>query len=150
MWIVESLPSGMNICRSFETKEEAIAELRSHICRDCLDGIFRYVDSSQESGFSIDFTPIPDPNSLEDLLNTGCGAEWSVSEKFEHESHCNASRFESIGCDGCSCVAGKEIKKRRHKAQYTIERIILRHIYENRIDGYTLEMAKEIADALDY
>ncbi|MCK1445392.1 hypothetical protein IVB43_23695 [Bradyrhizobium sp. 48] len=35
-----------------------------------------------------------------------------------------------------------------HSAQYIIEGIILRRLHEKRIDGYTLEMSKEIAAAL--
>ena len=34
------------------------------------------------------------------------------------------------------------------KPQYIIEGIILRRLHEKRIEGYTIEMAKEIADAL--
>jgi hypothetical protein len=32
--------------------------------------------------------------------------------------------------------------------QYVVEGIILRRIYEKRIEGYTIEMAKEIVEAL--
>lgn len=33
--------------------------------------------------------------------------------EFAHEGYCNASRDWPVGCEGCSCRAGREIKRLR-------------------------------------
>lgn len=72
--IKASLPNDWE--KEFHTKEEATAELRKHICKSCLLGEQEYVDSSSESGLSVEKVTPPDPNSIEDLLGTPCGCEF--------------------------------------------------------------------------
>lgn len=36
--------------------------------------------------------------------------------EFAHEGYCNADRNKAVGCEGCSCRAGREIKKLRAQA----------------------------------
>lgn len=48
--------------KSFDTREEALAELLRHICGDCLAG--------GETG------EIPHQDSISDLLSTPCGCEF--------------------------------------------------------------------------
>jgi hypothetical protein len=49
--------------------------------------------------------------------------------------------------DGCGAPAQAETDPLKHP-EYIIEGIILRRLHEKRIEGYTLEMCKEIAAAL--
>ena len=58
-----------------------------------------------------------------------------------------------IGCSNSLCVyyAGRQSPappQAANSPQHIIEGIILRRIYEKRIEGYTIEMAKEIAEAI--
>ena len=45
-------------------------------------------------------------------------------------------------------ATGQPQRSLMQQPQYIIEGIILRRIHEKRIEGYTIEMAKEIAEAL--
>lgn len=56
----------------FPTEQEAITELRSHICGDCMDGIERWV------GLPPERVAKPDPESAADLLGTHCGLEYDL------------------------------------------------------------------------
>lgn len=74
--------------KSFETQEELINHLRSHICKTCLSGYHIYLGEDGEeieednwSSFPVDveydgvFYPCRD---IQTLLSTACGCEYGV------------------------------------------------------------------------
>jgi hypothetical protein len=72
MWVVESLPANREWTKTVATKEEAAAVLREHICEQCLTEEMPWADM-----------PKPNPASVEDLLSTMCGCDFSVYEMKE-------------------------------------------------------------------
>jgi hypothetical protein len=77
-WTLEHMPAREEWEKVFKTKKEAVAELRNHICLDCMGGIERYVSSQSPSGFGVRKRAKPNPESAKDLLSTSCGCEYSL------------------------------------------------------------------------
>jgi hypothetical protein len=80
-WILEHCPANEEWSKTFATEVEAVAELRKHICQECLDGRLGYVDSSAEGGIAYEERKKPDPTSAYDLLSTPCGCEYELTEQ---------------------------------------------------------------------
>lgn len=78
MWELEkcSMPEWT---KQFSTEADAVAELRAHICGDCMSGRHGYVDSQVPGGIAYETVEPPDPNSARDLLSTPCGCEYHIN-----------------------------------------------------------------------
>lgn len=75
--IKASLPNDWE--KVFATKADACAELRKHICRECLAGEHNYV------GCETEYTTPPNPDDIDALLGTSCGWEfWLEEEQATH------------------------------------------------------------------
>jgi len=82
-WIVEHLPARDEWTKKFDHSSDAVAELRSHICSDCLQGIQGFVDPSAPGGIRYEQRLVPDVHSAADLLSTPCGMEFDLYEETE-------------------------------------------------------------------
>lgn len=81
-WILEHKPAREEWSKTFETKELAVAELRAHICSDCMKGDILICDSGTDGGLRREhLCNAPDPNSAYDLLSTPCGCEYDLNEE---------------------------------------------------------------------
>lgn len=79
-WTLEHCPANEEWSKTFESEQEAIAELRKHICDSCMTGKFEYVDTEQQGGLGVEFRDVPNPYNAYDLLSTPCGCEYELSE----------------------------------------------------------------------
>lgn len=66
--------------KDFDTKEQLIEELRSHICKFCLEG-YDYVVNEYGSLEKEEYEEPVDPNDLYSLLGTSCGCEYMVDDE---------------------------------------------------------------------
>lgn len=80
-WVLDHLPARDEWEKRFEKKDDAVAELRTHICEDCLQGRLGYVDSSAPGGVEYEQKMVPDAHSATDLLATPCGMEFNLYEE---------------------------------------------------------------------
>lgn len=82
MWLLEHCPAGEEWEKRFATEEEAVVELRKHICGSCMAG-----DEDQIA---------PNPNSASDLLGTPCGCEYHLYDE-NNCGCCNRYTPDEIG-----------------------------------------------------
>lgn len=64
--------------KGFASADAACAELLTHICDDCLNGVERYVGAAPE------YTSPPDRTSIAALLGTSCGCEYEIASDEDH------------------------------------------------------------------
>lgn len=73
MYILEKL-SNTGWEKKYETKEEAVEELRKWICKGCIEGDPSLPDI---------FPPVEDESDAGELLSTSCGCEFDLYKEGE-------------------------------------------------------------------
>lgn len=76
MWILSKV-STPDWDKTFLSEQDAIAELKKHICGECMSGKLGYVDSSVLGDVAYEQFEKPD-GSLASLLSTPCGLEYDI------------------------------------------------------------------------